>query len=153
MDTDLSELVRKAGKDKRIIEFQCPYIPKFYVKIAFASKFVLGQIREISKEIFYDARTRVREEKLNDDKLRREYAKQIVIDWRGLTVDSLKKILPSLEVEKDVDVSKEILYSAELTIAMLEVSLEFESWILDIASNVENFVAIAEQKEKEKENL
>ncbi len=58
----------------RVTRLLCPYIPEFYVKIAYASKFVMNNIREIARESVTNFRTREKEEKLNDEKLRKEYA-------------------------------------------------------------------------------
>ena len=149
---NLAELIKKAGKSKRVGEFKCPYISEFYVSIAHASKFILTQIREVARETWTNPRTREREEKFNDDKLRKEYSRQIVINWRGLTAEKLQHILPGLKIvgKENTD---DIPYSSVIAEAILEVSLEFENWAIDIATNVENYSHIAEEKGKELENL
>jgi len=149
---NLAELIKKAGKTKRVGEFKCPYIPEFFVKIAYASKFILTNIREIARESFTNPRTREREERLNDDKLRSEYARQIIIDWRGLTGEKLQRILPGLKIVGK-DKGEDIPYSSVIAEALLEVSLEFENWAIDMATDVENYSHIADGKEKELENL
>jgi len=149
---DLASLIRKAGKSQRVAEFLCPFAPEFYVTIAYASKFVLNQIREVSRTIQTNFRTREREERLDDDKLRKEYARQIIVNWRGLTGEKLQKLVPGIEIKKS-DLDKEIPYTQEVAISLLEVSMEFENWVIDICTNVENYSHIAEQKEKEQENL
>ena len=153
---NLAEWIRKAGKEQRVVEFQYPFVPDFYVKVAYASKSILSQIREASKEFVSDLRTRVKEERLNDEKLRREYAMRVIKDWRGLTGAKLPKVVPGIvlqfeggEVKADADIP----YSVDIAVALLEVSIEFENWVLDMATNIENYSKIAEAKEVEYKNL
>lgn len=149
---DFASLIRQAGKAKRTGEFKCPYIKDFFVEITYASKMILNQIRDVAKEISGNPRTGQREERLNEDKLRNEYARQIIRSWRGLTPEKLVNMLPGVEYSEE-DKDKDITFSADTAIAMLEVSLEFEAWIIDIATEVSNFKHVAEEQEKEEENL
>ena len=151
---ELAQYIKKAGKEQRVVEFQCPYIPEFFVKIAYASKFAMNQIRDASKEAYTDFR-RGREpiEKLNDEKLRNAYADWIIKGWRGLTLGKLSKLIPGIEAEREVEAEKDIAHSEDIAVALLENSIEFENWIIDIATNVENYSRIAEQKKTEEENL
>lgn len=149
---DFASLIRKAGKAQRTGEFSCPYIKEFFVEIAYASKFVLNQIREVAREIHGNPRTGAKEERLNEDKLRNEYARQIIRDWRGLTPEKLPDILPGLEYS-DAEKVKDIPFTHDIALALLEASLEFEAWIIDIATEVQNFKHVAEEQEKIEENL
>lgn len=155
---ELAEQIKKAGRAQRVIEFQCPYIPECFVSLVFANRFVLNQIREAAREVFTNPRTRLQEERFNDVKLRAAYAQQIIQDWKGLTYEKLQKLIPGLEVqdergEKKIDLKEEIPFSAEIAVALLSESIEFENWVIEIASNVDNYSNIAEQKKKETENL
>jgi len=154
---ELAEQIKKAGRQQRVIEFKCPYIPECFVSLAFANRFVLNQIREAAREVFTNPRTRLQEERFNDEKLRAAYAQQIIQDWKGLTYEKLQKLIPGLEVKdengKAVDLKAEVPYDTEVAGALLSESLEFENWVIDIASNVENYSHIAERKKKEIENL
>jgi len=78
-------------------------------------------------------------------------------------LEKAKKLFPELasefeEVKTDADLQKviekvEVPYSIELTTAMLEVSTEFENWVLFTATDFKNFSRIEEQKKEEFENL
>jgi len=149
---DFVALIKKAGKAQRSGKFLCPYIEDFYVEISYASKFVLNQIREVAKEIHSNPRTGQREERLNDGKLREEYARQIIKNWKSLTPKKLNEILPGMEYAKTEE-NKNIPFDQEVAVALLEASLEFEAWIIDIATEVKNFKHLAEQQEKIEENL
>lgn len=172
MKTDkLANFIRVAGEVQRTREFQCPFIPDFFMKVTYASKHILNQIREVSREVVTNLRTRGEDERLNDDRLREEYAKQIIRGWRGLTLKKLDKIIPGIEYTKEnlkdifpdekietekemLDlVSKELPYSWQIAKAIMDSSLEIETWVVTISGNVENYSAIALQKKKELENL
>jgi len=118
-------------------------------------------------------------DKLNREKLRAAYAQHLTLGWKGLTIRRLQDIIPGLgvdltlerakklfpdlaaeleEVKTDADLQKviekvEVPYSIKLTTAMLEVSTEFENWILFTATDIQNYSVIAEEKKKEIENL
>jgi len=113
----------------------------------------LTQIREASREIWTNPRTREREEKMNDDKLRREYARHIIKGWRGLTVEKLLRIVPGAAVEGAISADSEVPFDIDIAIAFLEVSIEFENWIVSTATEVENYSSIGELKKAEYENL
>jgi len=149
---NLAGMIRKAGKVQRTSEFLCPYIKDFYVSITYASKMILTTISDASREVSFNTRTKEREERLNDDKLRNEYVDQIIRDWRGLTPRKLKKLVLSVECS-DEDIDKEINFSKDVAIALMEVSTDFEAWIIDTAINTENFTEIEKVKNEEFENL
>lgn len=154
---ELAEQIKKAGKTQRIVEFQCPYIPDFYVSLAFCNRFVLNQIRETAREVYTNPRTRVQEERFNDTKIRTSYAEQIIQEWKGLTGEKLQRLIPGLELKeedgKPIDLKREISFSTIIAVTLLSESIEFENWVYDIAGNIDNYSPIAKQKKLEKENL
>jgi len=154
---ELAEQIKKAGKIQRVIEFQCPYIPECFVSLAFANRFVLNQIREAAREVFKNPRTGLQEERFNDEKLRAAYAQHVIQNWKGLTYEKLQKLIPGLEIKDDagkpVALKDDVPFDTGVAAAMLNASIEFENWVIDIASNIDNYSSIAEQKKKETENL
>jgi len=154
---ELAEQIKKAGRIQRVIEFQCPYIPECFVSLAFANRFVLNQIREAAREVFKNPRTGLQEERFNDEKLRAAYAQHVIQDWKGLTYEKLQKLIPGLEIKDEagklVDPKDDVPFDTGVAAAMLNASIEFENWVIDIASTVDNYSNIAEQKKKEAKNL
>lgn len=149
---NLAELIRKAGKAQRTGEFKFKLIEGFYATIAFASKFVMNQIREASIVTETNLRTNVIEETFDNDKLQEQYTLHLLKGWRGLTGQKLKNVIPGIGVA-DEDLEKEIPYDREIALALMEVSTEFENWVVGIATTVKNFTHVADRKEKELENL
>jgi len=154
---ELAEQIKKAGKIQRVIEFQCPYIPECFISLAFANRFVLNQIREAAREVFKNPRTGLQEERFNDEKLRAAYAQHVIQSWKGLTYEKLQKLIPGLEIKDDagkpVALKDDVPFDTGVAAAMLNASIEFENWVIDIASTIDNYSNIAEQKKKETENL
>jgi len=156
---DLGAFIKKAGESQRVSEFQYPFASTFFVSVAYASKFLLNQIREASKETFMNPRTRQSEDRINEDKLRNEYARIIMKGWRGLTVKVLNLLVPGLDIvmEKEggvaAELDVEIPYDQALANVIMRNSLDFESWIIDIATNSSNYTRIAEIKKEQLENL
>jgi hypothetical protein len=151
---ELVSWIKKAGESERVLEFQYPYVPNFFVKVAYASKHVLQQIREECKETFFNTRSRTQEEKLNDEKMRKAYARQIIQGFRGLTLGGLQKIVPGTGVDQEnVSLDTPVEYTEELAEVLIQVSIDFENWVIDIATNVENFSKVALKKKEQLENL
>jgi len=147
----LAEMIRLAGKKQSVMEFKNPDIPEFYVKLAYASKFVMNQIAEVSRELSNDRMGR-KIEKFNDEKLREEYATKIIQGWRGLTSEKAKKLIPALQYD-EANKDKDVPYDVDTAMALLEESGEFENWVLTVCVEVSNYSHIAKQKDKEIENL
>ena len=144
--------IQKAGKVKSTIEFSCPYIKEFFVSITYANRMVLQEIRDASREVRFDPRTRERQEELNEDKLREQYASRLIKSWRGLTPRKLQKLLPGL-ITEDKDLDNEIPYTKDVGIALFESSLEFTAWVDCFATTVENYTSVEKKQEEELENL
>ena len=169
---DIALWAAKAGKTERIAEFQYPYIDGFYVQVAYGSRFVLNQIRQLAAEPYTDRRTRTREEKLNDEKLQLGYAERIVKGWRGLTVGSLDRLIPGtldeavIQYEEEAKKNPEfkipplteivetiVEYSITTAASILGNSIDFMNWIVDVAGDSDRYSEVATQKQKEFENL
>jgi len=152
----LAESIEKAGKVQRVVEFQCPYIDEFYVKIAHANKFIMSQIIDFARETQESVvrRGQTQEiERLNEDLLRQGYAEWIVTGWRGLTVDKLAKLIPGFKAEGAESGEQEVPYVTKVAIALFKVSMEFETWVVGIATNLKNYTRAAKKKAKQLENL
>ena len=171
---DVATWIAKAGKTEQTREFEYPYggTVGFHVTIAFGSRFILNQIRQLAAEPYTDRRTRTREEKLNDEKLQLGYAERIVKDWRGLTVGKLENFIPGTvdeAIEQYEEAAKEnsdikvpsveeikaieVEYSVETAAQILGNSIDFMNWIVDVAGEAKNYAKVGTQKEKDYKNL
>lgn len=150
----LANSIRTAGKVQRVVEFDCPYIKGFKVKIAHANKFIMNQVIDHARETSTEFKRGRQEEteRLNEDRLREGYAEWIVTGWNGLTGEQLQKLIPGAKIEGATS-TQEIPYSQEIVIALFEVSLEFETWVVGIATNIKNYTKTAETKKRQNTNL
>jgi len=169
---DVAAWVSKAGKTEQIGEFQYPYLPDFFVTVAFGSRFILNQIRQLAVEPYTDRRTRSREERLNDEKLQLGYAERIVKGWKGMTVEKLESLIPgTIDVATEQykkakeanpelkspslnDIKKiEVEYSVPTAAQILGNSIDFMNWIVEIAGDSANYAKVGARKEGEYKNL
>ena len=169
---DITSWIQKAGKTEQIGEFQYPYLSDFYVLIAFGSRAILNQIRQLALEPYTDRRTRTKEDRLNDEKLQLGYAERIVKGWRGLNVEGLNTLIPGTTEEALTEYEKakaenaelvvptldeikkvEVVYSVETATELMGNSIDFMNWIVEMAGNSENYSKIGAQKKEEYDNL
>jgi len=148
---ELTQAIRKAAEAETVVEFEYPYISGLYFNIAYASKHLLQQILDGAKENYFNPKTRMQEERTNSAKFNRLAARQLVRGWKGLTVKSLKTLIVGLSTSASDDT--EIPYSEELAYALMDSSLDFQNWVVSVATDVSNFSNIAQTKAEQYENL
>lgn len=149
---NLAGMIRKAGKTQRTSEFLCPYLDEVFISLTYVNKVVLLIIRDASLDIRFNKVTKEREEGINEDKLRVEYVNQVIRGWRGMTARKLKKLIPGLDCAEE-DLDKDVAFDRDTALALLEGSVDFEGWIINTATQTENYVEIEEKKNTEFENL
>lgn len=163
-NTDFAKYIRKAGKTERTKEFE--YSDGFFVKLAYASKFIWNQIREASRNTKFDPNTRREEEQWDEPKSRREYALRVIQGWSGLTVERMNALIPGFfdvtkeglaekgQTKTDEEIKEiEVEYDEDTANAIMDSSIDFENWVFDTAQKTKNFQDVAERKQKEYENL
>lgn len=151
---DLIGWIKKAGESERVLEFQYPFVSNLFFLVAYASKHVLQQIREECKESFFNTRTRQPEERLNEDKMRKAYSRLIIRGWRGMSLAKLQQIVPGVVPDREgISPEIEVPYEEELAAVLIQYSIEFENWVIDVATNVSNFSSVALKKKEQLENL
>lgn len=184
---EFADFIKLAGKKQRVVELEYPFLEGFYVQLVFASKFIMNQIYDTAREVTGKGEpttvsaygVKIPVERLDKEKLREAYARQIVIGWKGLTIKKLQDTIPGLSVDLTLEKAKKLFpklatelaavktdadlqkviekvdlpYTVELAFAMLEVTAEFENWVIFTATDSKNYSKIAEEKEKEIKNL
>jgi hypothetical protein len=143
--------IEKAGTKEKIVEFEYPYLDGLYFEIAFASKQVLKRITDESKENFFNHRTRQQEDRINDKKFGRASSRELLKGWRGLTVEKLRVMFPTLEFEGEE--GAEVSYDQDLAYILLDNSMELQNWVVNVAQTISNFAKVAEKKAEQLENL
>lgn len=170
---NLTAAMEKAGKTKRVKEFEWSFLPGFFVNLVYVSKHHVTQMRETARTVDKNPRSNRDEVDFSEKKIWGFYADRIIKGWRGFTVRYLTTLMPALvietvenlkklfpgqisdkEIPKDQDVGEyEVGYSRQLTMLLFKYSLEFENFVVNTASDLRNYVEIAKEKEAQLENL
>jgi len=166
---NLTAAIDKAGKTKRVKEFEWSFLPGFFVNLVYVSKFHITQMRESARTYEVNPRNNQKEEKFAEAKVWAFYADRIIKGWTGFTVRhlvtlipnlvigtvaDLKKFFPGQAIPADADVQAfEIGHNREITLALFKNSVEFENWVVNTASDLRNYIEVALEKEAQLENL
>jgi len=163
-NTDFVKYIKKAGKTERTKEFE--YADGFFVKLAYASRFIWNQVREDGRDIKPITRGRSGEEQFNEPKLRKAYALRVIQGWRGLTVEKMDALIPGFfdvakagileqdQTKTDEEIGEtEVEYDEETAFTLVDNSMDFDNWVFDVSRDTEKFQNVAERKKKEYENL
>jgi len=129
-----------------------PDIPGFEVEIAYIDKQEMMKIYQRSTIKRWSSQERRQEEELDRVKLTRELADRVVLGWRGLTLENLRRLYP-VQVEGDIKSDEEIEASPGNRFALLNHSTDFENWVVTVATTPSYFDNPREKAEKEMKNL
>ena len=166
---NLTAAIEKAGKTKRVKEFEWSFLSGFLVNLVYVSKHHVTQMRESARTYEVNPRNNQKEEKFNEQKIWGFYADRIIKSWTGFTVKHLTTLIPTLVIETVADLKKyfkgqeipadaevedfEISYSRQLAMSLFKFSIEFENFVVNTASDLRNYTEIAKEKEAQLENL
>lgn len=110
----------------------------FEVLVTYYGRPAMRELSERCSIKEYDTRQMKAVERLDNDLFRKEYVKRVIKDWRGLTLTVLKQLVvvnldPSLPADLQVDCTED---NKEMLVTQ---SLEFDAWLQQMCSDVENF--------------
>ncbi len=114
------------------------YIDDFDLELRYLSRSDLSKIFDESKEFIWDKRDHTRREQINYDKFYTKLAGKTIVNWRGLTASTLKKLLP-LDEEKISDPNIEIPYTPENAVELLRGAYDFDLFIQKVVVDIEKF--------------
>ena len=114
-----------------------PGLDGFEVELANLSRKELVNLRKKCTSNKFNRKTRAFEESLDDEKFVKEFAESTVKGWKGLKLSYLEDlILVDLENQ---DVNKEMEYTSENALVLVENSSEFDNWLNEVVFDLENF--------------
>jgi hypothetical protein len=93
----------------------------------------------------WDKKTHTPIERENRDVLIRQLANNIILDWKGLTVETLGKIIPLMD---GVDPKTEIAFSKDEAFLLLSNSIDFSAFVQNTIFDVQRFSSEEEETEK-----
>lgn len=123
--------------DTKTVWMEYPGLKDFSIEIACLSRKELVKLQKRCTITKFDRGSRIPLEQLDDDKFVIELANALVKDWKGLTLDHLQSLL--LIDTSDYDLSEELEYSKDNAEYLLRESAEFNSWLNEVAFDLDNF--------------
>jgi len=111
------------------------YIDEFEIQIRFLSRPELSKLVEKSREYIWDKKDHMKIEKMNSDVFYNKFVDTVIVDWKGLTGETLKKMI-SVKVD---DPNIEIPFSKENAIELLKNAYDFDVFIQNQALDIEKF--------------
>lgn len=140
----MSLITQTINKEART-EIEYPDIDGFKVQLAYLSREELTKIRTKCLVYKFNKASRAREEVVDSDKFLKEYATKAVLGWSGLKVKDLPSLYPAniegMNPEDDVP------YDSEDALVLLQTSVDFDQFVTDAMSDLDNFNKEEEKKE------
>jgi len=124
---------------------EVPDTDGFEVELQFLTREHLQKIQKASLEYKFSKKTRQREEEVDTDKFLSNYAKKAIINWRGLTIGTLPKLMPADISNLNAD--EEIPFSEEDALDLLKNSSIFDQFVTDAMNDYEEFSTLKDAEE------
>jgi hypothetical protein len=121
------------------ITIEFPGIEGFEVDVCYLAREELVKIRKGCITQRLNRKTRAMEEVLDEDKFLDRYVEGVLKDWRGLKLKHLSELL--LVDLKGQDLEEELPFTLENAKSLMQNSVEFESWLTETVSELENFTS------------
>jgi hypothetical protein len=123
--------------DSKTTWVEFPGLEGFEVELANLSRKELMALRKKCTTNKFNRKTRAFEENLDDNKFVKEFSLSTVKGWRGLKLEYLEDLL--LVDLKGQDPTKELEWTEENAIQLVENSSEFDNWLNEVVFDLENF--------------
>jgi hypothetical protein len=123
--------------DSKTTWVEFPGLSGFEVELANLSRKELVNLRKKCTMNKFNRKTRQFEDELNDEKFVKEFSKATVQNWKGLKLEFLEDLL--LVDLKGQDPKKELEYSEDNALQLVENSSEFDNWLNEVVFDLDNF--------------
>ena len=132
--------------DSKTTWVEFPGLDGFEVELANLSRKELIALRKRCTQNKFNRKTRAFEEVLDDDKFLEQFTDATVKNWKGLKLKYLEDLV-LVEIGSN-DPEKEMEYTAENAIVLVENSNEFDNWLNEVVFDLENFRSAEQAKAK-----
>ena len=129
--------------DSKTTWVEFPGLDGFEVELANLSRKELVNLRKRCTQNKFNRKTRAFEEVLDDDKFLEQFTNATVKGWRGLKLKYLEDLVLVELGSNDPD--KEMEYTIENAIVLVENSNEFDNWLNEVVFDLENFRSRAQE--------
>jgi len=132
--------------DSKTTWVEFPGLDNFEVELANLSRKELIALRKRCTQNKFNRKTRAFEEVLDDDKFLTEFTDATVKKWKGLKLKYLEDLV-LVELGNN-DPEKELPYTQENAIQLVENSNEFDNWLNEVVFDLEHFRSAEQAKTK-----
>ena len=132
--------------DSKTTWVEFPGLDGFEVELANLSRKELIALRKRCTQNKFNRKTRAFEEVLDDDKFLEHFTNATVKSWKGLKLKYLEDLVLVELGSNDPD--KEMEYTIENAIVLVENSNEFDNWLNEVVFDLENFRSAEQAKIK-----
>ena len=132
--------------DSKTTWVEFPGLDDFEVELANLSRKELVALRKRCTTNKFNRKTRAFEEVLDDDKFLEQFTDATVKNWKGLKLKYLEDLV-LVELGSN-DPEKEMEYTTENAIVLVENSNEFDNWLNEVVFDLENFRSAEQAKAK-----
>jgi len=134
--------------DSKTVWVEFPGLDGFEVELANLSRKELVALRKRCTQNKFNRKTRAFEESLDDTKFVKEFTSATVKNWKGLQLAYLEDLV--LVDLAGQDGTKEMDYSGENALQLVENSSEFDNWLNEVVFDLENFRTTEQGKNRKK---
>jgi len=127
--------LKKLMVDTKAVWIEFPGLKDFEVEVVNLSRKELTGLRKKCTTTKWKSRQPV--ESLDEEKFITEFAKSVIKNWKGLTLEHLETLL-LVDIE-DQDSTKELEYSADNAETLVSSSSEFDTWLNEVVFDLDNF--------------
>jgi len=129
---DLKQLMET--KKKEVVGWTPEFVDNFRCKVKFITRAELRRLIERCTVITYDKKTHQRVDRPDEDRLYKQLSAYI-LDWEGLTPETLARILP-VDVS---DIEGDIPCTENNKITLLKEAYEFDDFIRESITSLDSF--------------
>lgn len=123
--------------DSKSAWVEYPGLPGFEVEVATLSRQELIALRKGCLTTKFDRRTHQKVEELDEPKFIKKFTQATVKNWRGLKYSYVEQLIPA-DISS-VDADDEMPFSHEDAVLLVSNSGDFDSWLNDTVSDLDNF--------------
>ncbi len=129
--------LKKLMVDSKAAWIDFPGLDGFSVEVANLSRKEIQGLRKKCTTTKFDRKTRQAMEDLDEEKFVVEFAKAVVKNWRGLTLEHLETLI-LVDIEGK-DPKEELPYSMDNAETLVNSSTEFDTWLNEVVFDLDNF--------------
>ena len=129
--------LKKLMVDTKAAWIDFPGLDGFSVEVANLSRKEIQGLRKKCTTTKFDRKTRQAMEDLDEEKFVVEFAKAVVKNWKGLTLEHLETLI-LVDIEGK-DPKEQLPYSMDNAETLVNSSTEFDTWLNEVVFDLDNF--------------